>query len=68
MIVGHVPRFVVVGSRLIHQHTGEYVQLHARSDEYMRGAVTRLKKLLYARGYSAGEILCSTLVHSYPIK
>jgi hypothetical protein len=65
---GRVPRFVVEDDRLIHQITGCYVMLHERSDGYMREAIQRLKKLMYARGYSAGEILCSTLVGSYPIK
>lgn len=65
---GRVPRYVVEGDRLIHQSTGCYVMLHERSDEYMRKAMARLKTLLYASGYSAGEIRCSTYVGSYPIK
>lgn len=71
MIVDHwgrVSRFIVQDDKLIHQSTGEYVVLHSRTDAYMRAAVTRLKKLMFARGYSAGEILCSTLVGSYPIR
>ena len=65
---GRVPRYVIDGDKLVHQSTGCYVMLHSRTDEYMRAAMKRLKTLLYASGYSAGEILCSTLVGSYPIK
>lgn len=65
---GRVPRYIIDEGRLIHQCTGCYVVLHERSDEYVRKAMQRLKKLMYASGYSAGEILCSTLVGSYPIK
>jgi len=65
---GRVPRYVIDGDKLVHQGTGCYVMLHSRTHEYMRAAMKRLKTLLYASGYSAGEILCSTLVGSYPIK
>jgi hypothetical protein len=65
---GRVPRYVIDGDRLLHQNTGCYVMLHSRTDEYMRAAMKRLKSLLYASGYSAGEIRCSTYVGSYPIK
>jgi hypothetical protein len=65
---GRVPRYIIDGDRLVHQGTGCYVMLYERSDAYMRAAMARLKSLLYASGYSAGEILCSTYVGSYPIK
>lgn len=71
MIVGYqgrVPRYVIDGDRLVHQSTGCYVMLYERSDEYMSKAMSRLKTLLYASCYSAGEIRCSTYVGSYPIK
>lgn len=66
---GRVPRYVIDGDKLIHQYTGCYVHLHERhTHAYLRAAMTRLKKLLYASGYSAGEINNSTYVGSYPIK
>lgn len=65
---GRVPRYVIDGDKLVHQSTGCYVMLHNRTNEYMREAMLRLKKLLYASGYSAGQINCSILVGSYPIK
>ena len=65
---GRVPRYIIDGDKLIHQYTGCYVILHERGDEYLRVAMQRLKRLLYARGYNAGEIFCSTLIGGYPIK
>ena len=65
---GHVPRYIISDDRLIHQGTGCYVLLYERSDEYLRAAMRRLKSLLYASGYSAGEIRRSVFVGSYPIK
>lgn len=65
---GHVPRYIIEGDRLIHQGTGCYVILHSNTHSYLRAAMKRLKTLLYASNYSAGEINCSILVGSYPIK
>ncbi len=65
---GRIPRYIIDEDKLIHQQTGCYVILHEHSIDYMIRAMQRLKKLMYASGYSAGEILCSTLVGSYPIK
>lgn len=65
---GRVPRYVIDDDKLIHQWTGCYVILHERSDRYLRKAMKRLKQTMYDRGYSAGEILCSTLAGSYSIK
>lgn len=65
---GRVPRYVIDGDRLIRQSTGCYVVISSREHTYLRAAMARLKRLLYASNYSAGEILCSTLVGSYPIK
>lgn len=65
---GRVPRYIIEGDRLIHQNTGCYVMIFSRDHVYLRSAMVRLKRLLYASNYSAGEILCSTIVGSYPIK
>ena len=65
---GRVPRYVIDSDRLIHQSTGCYVMIYSLDHAYLRTAMVRLKKLLYASNYSAGEILCSTHVGSYPIK
>ncbi len=65
---GKVPRYVLVGDRLIHQNTGCYVMAYSLNHKYLRAAMKRLKTLLYASNYSASEIDCSILVGSYPIK
>lgn len=65
---GRVPRYIIDGDRLIHQNTGCYVMIFSRDHAYLRSAMVRLKRLLYALNYSAGEIFCSTIVGSYPIK
>lgn len=65
---GRVPRYVIDGDRLIHQNTGCYVMIFSRDHAYLRSAMVRLKRLLHASNYSAGEIFCSTIVGSYPIK
>lgn len=65
---GRVPRYIIDEDRLIHQSTGCYVMIYSLDHGYLRAAMKRLKTLLYARGYSAGEIKCSILVGSYPIK
>jgi hypothetical protein len=65
---GRVPRYVIDGYRLIHQNTGCYVMIYNRDHSYLRAAMNRLKQLMYAQGYAANEIACSTLVESYPIK
>lgn len=66
---GHVPRYIIDDDRLIHQYTGCYVRLHEpHTPDYIIAAMTRLKKLMYASGYSAGEIRNSIYVGSYPIK
>ncbi len=65
---GRVPRYIIDGDRLVHQGTGCYIMIYSREPSYLRAAMKRLNSLLYASGYSAGEILCSTYVGSYPIK
>lgn len=43
---GRVPKYVIKGWRLIHQPTGQYVELKSKSNEALRIAREELRKLV----------------------
>lgn len=65
---GKTPNYVIVDDKLVHQPTGRYVQIYSLGPSHLRTAISRLRKLIYADLYGAGEIKLSLLAGTYPIK
>ena len=65
---GKTPNYLIVDDKLIHQPTGRYVQIYNLDPSHLRTAISRLRKLIYADLYGAGEIKLSLLAGTYPIK